>query len=129
MTRVIVTGIGAIQPVGNDAPTTWHSLMAGCSGIGPITRFDASEYDVAIAGEVKKFKPDPSIPVRDVRRMDRYSQLGVSAALEALRDAGIDIGSGLGQETGVIFSAGAGGYALFEDQIQVALQRGVRRLR
>src|SRR5688500_17475728 len=69
VTRVVVTGLGAVTPLGNDAPSTWKALIAGCSGIGPITRFDASAFEVAIAAEVRNFDPDAWLPTRERRHM------------------------------------------------------------
>src|SRR5688572_26128790 len=96
MTRVVVTGLGAITPIGNDMPTTWQSALAGRSGIAPITLFDASMYESSIAGEVKDFVPGDYMPAKEARYMDRNVQFAMAATLEALRDAGIEIGDGLG---------------------------------
>jgi beta-ketoacyl-acyl-carrier-protein synthase II len=128
MRRVVVSGVGAVTPLGNDASSTWQALLAGRSGIGPITRFDASQFDVAIAGEVRDFQPEAVLPVRDLRHMDRYTQFGAVAALEALRDAGLETKVPLGPEAGVIFGAGSGGYGLIDEQYHLFQQKGARRV-
>ena len=89
MKRVVVTGVGAVTPVGLDAPSTWASMLEGQSGIGKVTLFDASEYPVQIAGEVKGFDATGRIEPKELRRMDRYAQLGLVAAQEAFADAGL----------------------------------------
>jgi beta-ketoacyl-acyl-carrier-protein synthase II len=128
MTRVVVTGIGAVSPLGGDVSTTWQALLAGRSGIGPITLFDTSAYDYAIAGEVRDFVADPAIPVKDLRHVDRYSQFAINAALEAVRDSGLEYESGLGERAGVVFGSGAGGYTLLEEQTRVLKDKGPRRV-
>lgn len=126
--RVVVTGVGAVTPLGNDAPSTWRALLAGCSGIGPVTRFDTSRFPGAIAGEVKGFRPEAVLPVKELRHMDRYAQFAVVAALEAARDAGLELAGGLGPRAGVVFGAGSGGYHILEEQHALALSKGPRRL-
>lgn len=128
MTRVVVTGLGAVTPVGNDLQATWQSLLAGRSGIGNVTLFDTSAYEYAIAGEVRDFLPDPAMPAKDLRHIDRYSQFAVNAALEALRDSGLDFERGLGERAGVVFGSGAGGYTLLEEQTRILLEKGARRV-
>jgi 3-oxoacyl-[acyl-carrier-protein] synthase II/nodulation protein E len=128
MTRVVVTGLGAITPLGNDLPTTWQNILAGRSGIAPITLFDASAYESAIAGEVKDFVPEDHLPAKEVRYMDRYVQFACAAALEALRDAGIEIGDGLGPAAGVVIGSGAGGHVLLEEGFQTLATKGPRRI-
>src|SRR5437868_14328255 len=89
MKRVVVTGVGAVTPVGLDAPSTWASMLEGQSGIGKVRLFDASEYPVQIAGEVKGFDATGRIEPKELRRMDRYAQLGLGAAQQAVADAGL----------------------------------------
>src|SRR5690242_15166081 len=93
--RVVVTGFGALSPVGNTASESWDAVVAGRSGVATITRFDPAEYETRFAGEVKGFDPDAILGKKEARRMDRHAQLGVAAALEAransgLEDAGVD---------------------------------------
>ena len=89
--RVVVTGLGCISPVGNNVPDTWNALLAGKSGAGPITRFDATKYKTRFAAEVKGFDPVPLLGTRDARKFDRYAQLAIAAAQEALNDFGLVI--------------------------------------
>ena len=123
-----VTGIGAVTPVGNNAPSTWAALLGGCSGVAPVTLFDPSPFGSAIAGEVKDFRPEDVLPAREARRMDRYSQLGCVAALEALADAGLAGRGPLGAEAGVVFGSGNGGMALAAEQQHVYDNGGPRRV-
>src|SRR5215217_6192115 len=89
--RVVITGMGVVTPIGNDVKTFWDNLVAGKSGIGPITQFDATEYDCRIAGEVRGFEPAKIFKTpKDVRRTDRFTHLAVGAAKEAMADAGFD---------------------------------------
>ncbi|MFC1485867.1 beta-ketoacyl synthase N-terminal-like domain-containing protein [Candidatus Latescibacterota bacterium] len=88
--RVVVTGIGIISPVGSDLNTFWDSLVDGKSGVGPITRFDASEYKTRIAAEVKNFNPEPVINPKEVRRIDLFSQYALCAAAQAVEHSGIE---------------------------------------
>ena len=87
--RVVITGLGALTPVGNSAPETWRSLVAGKNGIAPITSFDASLFKTHFAGEVKGFDPTVVIDRKEARKMDRYAQFSVCVADEALRDSGL----------------------------------------
>jgi 3-oxoacyl-[acyl-carrier-protein] synthase II len=128
MTKVVVTGLGAVTPLGHDISSTWQAILAGRSGIAPITRFDASAYESGIAAEVKDFDPARYLPAKEARYMDRSVQFAVTAALEALRDAGIEIGDGLGPSAGVVIGAGAGGYTMLEEGINTVRERGSRRL-
>jgi beta-ketoacyl-acyl-carrier-protein synthase II len=125
--RVVITGVGAVTPVGLDVPSTWAALLEGQSGIGKITLFDASEYPVQIAGEVKGFDPTGRIEPKELRRMDRYAQLGLIAAQEAYADAGLER-NGLQDEIGVVFGSAAGGLGTLLEQQRILLERGVRRV-
>ena len=91
--KVVITGIGAVTPLGNDAETTWQRLLAGESGAGPITQFDSTDYAVHFACEVKDFDPSNWIERKQARRMDRFAQLVLSAARQAEADSGVDIAS------------------------------------
>ena len=107
--RVVVTGLGAVSPVGNDVASTWASLMAGRSGVGTITRFDASEWPVRIAAELKGFDPCPVLERKTLKRLDPFIQYGLYAAHEALLDAGLDTEQPLGDRAGVYVGSGIGG--------------------
>jgi 3-oxoacyl-[acyl-carrier-protein] synthase II len=128
MTRVVVTGLGAVTPLGNDLSSTWHSLLKGRSGIAPITQFDASSYESPIAGEVKGFSPEQHLPAKEVRYMDRYVHFACAATLEALRDAGIEVGDGLGPSAGVVIGSGAGGHILLDEGYSTLASKGPRRI-
>ncbi|HVH65901.1 MAG TPA: beta-ketoacyl-ACP synthase II [Candidatus Acidoferrum sp.] len=127
MKRVVITGVGAVTPVGLDAPTTWASMLEGQSGVGKLSLFDASEYPVQIAGEVKGFDATGRIEAKELRRMDRYAQFGVIAAQEAWADAGLTR-NGLQDEIGVVFGSAAGGLTVLLEQQRVLLERGLRRV-
>src|SRR2546427_422376 len=127
MKRVVVTGVGAVTPVGLDAPSTWAALLEGQSGVGKITLFDASEFPVQIAGEVKGFDATGRIEPKELRRMDRYAQLGLVAAQEAFADAGL-ARNGLRDEVGVIFGSAAGGLGVFLEQQRILQERGLKRV-
>jgi beta-ketoacyl-acyl-carrier-protein synthase II len=124
----VVTGLGAITPLGNDVASTWEALLHGRSGIAPITLFDASPFEVQIGGEVKGFQPEDWIPAKELRRMDRSAQMGVVAALQAFRDACLSIGEADSAQVGVIFGSGAGGYGLLLEQQKVLEEKGYRRV-
>jgi beta-ketoacyl-acyl-carrier-protein synthase II len=128
MTRVVVTGLGAVTPLGNDFRESWRAVLSGRSGIGPITLFDASQFESRIAGEVKDFRAEVHLPAKEVRHMDRYVQFAATAALEAVRDAELEIGRGLGPEAGVVFGAGAGGYTLLDEAFETLKTKGQRRI-
>lgn len=89
MNRVVITGLGAITPIGNDVPTYWENLKAGRHGIAPITKFDASQTGVTLAAEVKDFDPSLTMDRKEYKRMDYFSQYAIASAVEALNDAGL----------------------------------------
>ena len=115
--RVVVTGLGAITPLGNDVQTTWENALAGKSGAGPITHFDASLFKTQFACEVKDFNPADHFDRKEVRKYDRYSQLAIKAAKDAMGDSGLDLEKENLDRIGVIFSAGIGGIKTFEDEV------------
>ena len=115
--RVVITGLGAITPVGNSAPETWRSLVAGKNGIAPITSFDASLFKTHFAGEVKNFDPTLVIDRKEARKMDRYAQFSVCVADEALRDSGLDLEKEDRSRVGVIWGSGMGGLQSTEEEI------------
>lgn len=123
--RVVVTGLGAITPVGNDVATTWKSLTEGKSGTAPITKFDASKFPVRIAGEVKGFDPLTYMDRKEAKRADHYTQYAVGAAWQAMRDAGlVDTPEVDTDRLGVIIGSGIGGLKSFEEQHDVYRERG-----
>jgi 3-oxoacyl-[acyl-carrier-protein] synthase II len=127
--RVVVTGLGAVTPLGNEVETAWKNLLAGQCGIDRITHFDPTPFDTQIAGEVKNFDPTPAFPSpKDVRRSDRFSQFGVFAAQQALLDSGLDLDKVDRDEVGVFIGSGIGGLETVADQHGVLLAKGPGRL-
>ena len=127
--RVVITGLGVVSPVGNDVATFWRELVAGHGGVEPITAFDASAFDCRFAAEVKDFDPLPAFPSpKDVRRTDRFSQYGVHAAWQAIRDSGADLDKLDRDQIGVIIGSGIGGLTTTCEQHKILLERGPGRL-
>ena len=129
--RVVVTGLGALTPIGNSVPAYWEAMMAGRSGAAPITHFDASDYPTRFAAEVKGFDAAEVVDRKDARRMDPFAHYAIAAADEALADAGIDPAAMTEEEqnaTGVIFGSGIGGMKLFQDQTVIFAEHGPRRI-
>ena len=127
-TRVVITGMGCISPLGNDVPSLWSGLLAGRSGIGPITHYDTSGHKVRIAAEVKDFDGVAVFGRGDARRMDRFSQFAVVTARQAVLDAGLQITEQNRDRIGVILGTGVGGLNTLFEQIQVFTQRGPDRV-
>ena len=128
MRRVVITGLGAVTPVGNDAPTTWRALLDGRSGIGLITSFDASAFPIRIAGEVKGFTLDPAVDAREARRMPLYVRYALNSVLEAVRAARLDMSKEDPEQVGVIYGTGAGGLDLIFENHEIYRERGYRRV-
>ncbi|HEX6533828.1 MAG TPA: beta-ketoacyl-ACP synthase II [Gemmatimonadaceae bacterium] len=127
--RVVVTGLGAITPVGNDVATTWRALLDGKSGAGPITKFDAASFAVRFACEVKGFDPHEFMDRKEAKRADLFTQYAVAAAVQAMRDAGLGEGTGYDPDrTGVIIGSGIGGLKTFEEQHDVYRERGSSKI-
>jgi 3-oxoacyl-[acyl-carrier-protein] synthase II len=125
--RVVVTGLGAITPIGNTLAEYWEGLISGRNGIAEITLFDASKHDCRIAGEVKNFDPHLYLDRKEAKRMDRFSQLGVSASQQALSDAGFVINDLNAEQVGVIIGTGIGGLKVMEEQQEIYLNKGPSR--
>ena len=126
--RVVITGLGLVTPLGNDLASNWGKLLAGHSGIGPITRFDATQLPVRIAGEVRNFEPALYIEKRDIKKMDAFTQYAMAATQMALDDAGFKIDESTAERVGVIVGVGMGGIATLEEGHQLFLEGGVRKL-
>ncbi len=126
--RVVVTGLGAVTPVGNGVAATWQNIVAGKSGITRITRFDASALASQIAGEVKDFDETQYIPAKDARRMDRFIHLGMAAGIEAFKDSGIEVTEANADRIGVCVSSGIGGLPSIEDTHNDYLAAGPRKI-
>ena len=114
--RVVVTGLGAVSPIGNDVPTMWENAKAGVSGAGPITHFDASMFKTNFACEVKNFDATEFLDKKEVRKVDAHSHFGIAAAMEAMRDCGIDLEKENLDRFGVIYGEGVGGLRAFEQE-------------
>ena len=111
--RVVVTGVGAVTPLGNSAAETWEGLKNGKNGIGPITRFDTEKFKAKLGAEVRDFDPKAYMEVNDVLRTDRYAQFAVAAAQQAVDESGVE-GTVLPERFAVIFGTGIGGIGTFE---------------
>jgi len=126
--RVVVTGIGAVSPVGNDVPSMWASLVAGQSGVGLITNLDVSEIRTKIGAEVRDFAPTLYMDRKDARRTDRYTHFAIAAASQAVADAGLDMNHEDPRRVGVIVGSGIGGVNTLFEQYDVLRSRGPRRV-
>ncbi len=126
--RVVITGVGVISPVGNDATTFWNSLLEGKSGIDRITSFDVSQYPTQIAGEVKNFNPEEFMDKKDVKRNDRFVQFAMAAAKMAVKDANLTVTEENAEQVGVYIGSGIGGLATWEEQHTVLMEKGPRRV-
>ncbi|MFN8287041.1 MAG: beta-ketoacyl-ACP synthase II [Chitinophagales bacterium] len=117
MKRVVITGLGALTPIGNTAPAYWENLLKGTSGAAPITRFDTTNYKTRFACEVKNFDPAQFIDKKEVRRLDRFAQFALVCSEEAIRDAGLDKEGINKDRVGVIWASGIGGLDVFIEEI------------
>jgi len=130
--RVVVTGLGCVSPVGNTVTEAWANILAGRSGIGLISRFDASAFSCKIAGEVKGFDLEPYVSAKEARAMDRFIHFGIAAAHQAVVDAGLPTGDALDEEeavrVGCIIGSGIGGLPLIEETHTEFTSRGARRI-
>ena len=126
--RVVVTGLGTINPFGLDVNTTWESAVAGRSGVGLITRFDASHHETKFAAEVKGFDAEAALGRRDARRMDRFVQFAVVAAEQALKDAKLEINDSNRDRVGALIGTGIGGVATFANEMENLRDKGPRRV-
>jgi 3-oxoacyl-[acyl-carrier-protein] synthase II len=126
--RVAVTGIGLVTPLGLTTRETWDGLLAGRSGVGPITRFDATDYACRIAAEVKGFEPEKYVEKKEVKKFDTFIHYAVAAAKEALADSGVVIDDSNAENVGVCIGSGIGGLPLIEEMKKVVLEKGPRRI-
>ena len=126
--RVVVTGLGTVSPVGNDVETTWRNVVAGKSGIGPITRFDSSAFTSRIAGEVKDFSIDEYLPAKEARHFDTFIHYGLAAGTQALRDSGLEVTDANRTQIGVMIGSGIGGLPMIEENHVEYTNRGPRRI-
>jgi 3-oxoacyl-[acyl-carrier-protein] synthase II len=123
-----VTGVGLVSPLGIGTQANWEALSAGRNGIGPITRFDASQYSARIAGEVKQFDPLQFIEKKDVKKMDVFIQLAIAAAQFAVDDAGLAVTPEIATRVGVFIASGIGGFSTIEREHKALLDGGPRRI-
>lgn len=126
--RVVVTGLGALSPLGNDAETSWKNAISGVSGIGPITRVESDEYPAKVAAELKDFNVENYMDKKEARKMDRFTQYAVVAAKMAVEDAGLNITEEIAPRVGVWVGSGIGGLETLESQFEIFLTKGPRRV-
>jgi len=128
MRRVVVTGMGMVTPLGVGTASTWEAILAGKSGVGPITKFDASQFSTTIAAEVKGFVPEEFVDRKELKRMDPFIHLAMASAHLAMEDAGLVINGELGPRVGVFMGSGLGGLSTLERYHQSYLEDGVRKI-
>src|SRR6059036_3304681 len=126
--RVVITGIGVITPLGNDLDSFWQNLLAGQSGIGPVTRFDATGFDCQFGGEVKDFNPDAYMPAKETRRTDRFVHYACGAARLAVADAKLELDKEDLNRIGCLVGSGIGGMETIEDQANTLFNKGPGRV-
>jgi 3-oxoacyl-[acyl-carrier-protein] synthase II len=126
MKRVVVTGMGALTPIGNNVSTFWESLIAGKSGAGKITKFDASLFRTQIAAELKGFDPAEYLDKAEIKRTDPFTQYALAAAAQALKDSGLDVAAMDPYDIGVIWGTGQGGMLTFEEQVREYTENGFK---
>src|SRR5690625_681380 len=126
--RVVVTGVGALTPIGNTATETWENALNGVNGIGKITRFDNSDYNIHVAGELKDFNVEDYMDKKEARRMDRFTQYAMVAADEAVADSGLEINDDNAERVGVWIGSGIGGIQALQDGFKVLYEKGPRRV-
>jgi 3-oxoacyl-[acyl-carrier-protein] synthase II len=126
--RVVVTGLGAVTPLGNDVQTTWNNIINGVSGIGPLTRVNPDDFPAKVAAEVKDFNPEDFMDRKEARKMDRFTQYALASAFMAVKDANLTINDENAHRVGVWIGSGIGGMETFEQQFEIFLNRGYRRV-
>lgn len=126
--RVVITGIGAVTPLGNDIESTWDGIKAGKSGVGPLTRVDADQYSSKVAAEVKDFSIEDYIEKKEARKMDRFTHYALASSIMAMKDANLELDDKTALRTGVWIGSGIGGMETIENQMDVLNNRGVRRI-
>ncbi|MFC4320663.1 beta-ketoacyl-ACP synthase II [Litchfieldia salsa] len=126
--RVVVTGLGALTPIGNDTETSWRNALAGVSGIGPLTRINIEGLPAKVAAELKDFNPEDFMEKKDARRMDRFTQYALAASFMAVKDADLTITDEIAPRVGVWIGSGIGGMETHEEQHKIFLEKGYRRV-
>lgn len=126
--RVVITGLGAVTPLGNDVETTWANAVAGKNGVTEVTRVDASQFPTKVAGEVKDFNPTDFIDKKEARKMDRFTHFAIAASLMAIQDADLKVTDENAERVGVWIGSGIGGMGTFEENVRIFDQKGYRRI-
>jgi 3-oxoacyl-[acyl-carrier-protein] synthase II len=126
--RVVVTGVGAVTPLGSNVETTWNNIKNGVSGVGPLTRVNAEEFPAKVAAEIRDFNVEDFIDKKDARKMDRFTHYAVAASLMAVKDADLTITEENAPRVGVWIGSGIGGMETFENQFETFINRGYRRV-
>lgn len=126
--RVVITGIGAVTPLGNNIETTWEAVKNGKSGVGPLTRLDADLYSAKVAAEIEGFSMEDYVEKKDARKMDRFTHYALAASIMAMKDADLELDDNTALRTGVWIGSGIGGMETIENQMNVLNTRGVRRI-
>lgn len=126
--RVVITGMGAVTPLGLDVESTWNGIKEGVSGVGPLTRVDADAFPMKVAAEITDFDPGSFMDKKEARKMDRFTQYAVAASLMALKDSGLEINETNAPRIGVWIGSGIGGMETYENQFRTLLEKGPRRV-
>src|SRR5437763_953307 len=126
--RVVVTGIGLVSSLGIGTEANWAALTSGCSGVGPITKFDASQFSTRIAGEVRGFNPLQFIEKKDVKKMDVFIQYAIAATQFAMNDSGFEVTPANAPDVGVYIASGIGGFTTIEREHKALLEGGPRKI-
>ena len=124
--RVVVTGMGAVTPLGNDLASTWEGVVNGRSGIGPVTHFDTTGFTTRIAGQIRDFDPTTFVPPKDAKKMEPFIHYGLAASFMALDDSGLEITEANADRIGAIIGSGIGGILGIEEQTAKFLEGGAR---
>ena len=123
--RVVITGMGAVTPIGNTVADFWQNLIQGKSGVTRVSRIDVGDVPTQIAGEVKGFQPDLYMDKKEMRRMDRYTQFAIAGVKMALEDAAVDMSEMPSERVGVVIGSGIGGMETLEEQMEVRRVKGI----
>ncbi len=126
--RVVITGMGMLSPLGNDVPSSWQGILAGCSGIGLIEHMDLSAYSTRFGGSVKNFDVEQYLPAKEARKLDLFIQYGLAASFQAVRDSGLEISDANRERVGVAMGSGIGGLTNIENSCKALIEQGPRRI-
>ena len=126
--RVVVTGLGTISPLGLDTKSTWDNLLSGVSGIGPIQSFDASKFNTRIAAEVNNFDASNYLDKKEVRRVDRFTQFALAATQEATNQSGLTSSETIAERTAVLIGSGVGGISTLSQEFETLMEKGPTRI-